>query len=235
MAAMDSPLKVLVVEDNPDLAANLADFLEAHGHAVDVAGDGLTGLRLATAERHDVIILDLVLPGLDGISLCRRLRGELGRTTPILMLTARDSVEDKITGLEAGGDDYVVKPFVLREVEARLKALARRAGGGSPRQRLQVADLTFDTATYEIRRGDRAIELSPIPLKLLEALMRASPRVLSRQELEQAVWGDAPPDSDALRAHLHILRSAVDKPFDRPLLQTLRGIGWQLADTDAPT
>lgn len=229
---MNSSLRILVIEDNPDLAANLVDFLESHGHAVCAAGDGPTGLRLASGGNHDVIILDLVLPGLDGISLCQRLRGEFGRRTPILMLTARDSIEDKITGLEAGADDYVVKPFVLREVEARLKALVRRAAGDSPSQRLQVADLVFDTANYRISRGGTEIELPPIPAKLLEALMRASPRVLSREGLERAVWGDAPPDSDALRAHLHILRNGIDKPFDQTLLYTLRGVGWKVCPPD---
>ncbi|HTY99913.1 MAG TPA: response regulator transcription factor [Rhodocyclaceae bacterium] len=231
---MDTPLRILVVEDNGDLAANLVDYFEAKGHLVDAAGDGLTGLRLATAQVYDVIVLDLVLPGLDGVSLCRRLRQEAGRTVPVLMLTARDALEDKITGLEAGADDYVVKPFALREVEARIRALARRAQGTSPRQRLQVGDLAFDTATFQVSRGEHAIELPPIPLKLLETLLRASPRVLAREELERAVWGDAPPDSDALRAHLHVLRSALDKPFVKPLLHTLRGLGWQIADSDAP-
>jgi DNA-binding response OmpR family regulator len=231
---MNTPLRILVVEDNPDLAANLVDYFEAKGHLVDAAGDGLTGLRLATGQDYDVIVLDLVLPGLDGVSLCRRLRQEAGRTVPVLMLTARDALEDKITGLEAGADDYVVKPFALREVEARIRALARRSQGASPRQRLQIADLVFDTATFQVSRGESAIDLPPIPLKLLETLLRASPRVLCREELERAVWGDAPPDSDALRAHLHLLRSALDKPFAKPLLHTLRGVGWQIADSDAP-
>ncbi|MDK9725657.1 MAG: response regulator transcription factor [Sterolibacteriaceae bacterium MAG5] len=231
---MDSALRILVVEDNPDLAANLVDFLEGHGHLADAAGDGVTGLKLAAANDYDVIVLDVMLPGLDGLELCRRLRGEVGKLTPILMLTARDATEDKIAGLEAGADDYVVKPFVLREVEARLKALARRAQAASPRQTLRVGDLAYDTGTYRVSRGDTVVELPPIPLRILEALMRASPRVLSRDELERAIWGDLPPDSDALRAHMHILRSAVDKPFARPLIRTLRGLGWQITEDDAP-
>lgn len=233
---MDAPLRILVIEDNPDLAANLVDYLEARRHLADAAADGLGGLHLAQSQDYDAIVLDLMLPGLDGISLCRRLREENGgRHTPILMLTALDTIEDKIAGLEAGADDYVVKPFVLREVEARLKALARRAQGTAARQKLQVGDLAFDAATLEVRRGDKAIMLPPIPLRLLEALMRASPRVLAREELERTVWGDTPPDSDALRAHLHILRGAIDRGFERPLLRTLRGLGWQIvADASAP-
>jgi DNA-binding response OmpR family regulator len=230
---MEAPLRILVVEDNADLAANLVDYLEGRHHLADAASDGIAGLHLALANDYDVIVLDLMLPGLDGIALCRRLREEAGKMTPILMLTARDTIEDKIAGLEAGADDYVVKPFVLREVAARLMALARRAQAVSPRQKLQVGDLVFDTSTFEVTRGGRTLALAPIPLRILEALMRASPRVLSRGELERAVWGDAPPDSDALRAHLHILRNAIDKTFDRPLIRTLRGLGWQLA-ADAP-
>ena len=232
---MDRPLSILVVEDNPDLAANLIDYLGARGHLVDAAGDGHLAFRLACTRQFDVILLDLILPGIDGITLCRRLRQEAGLTTPILMLTARDSLEDKITGLEAGADDYLVKPFALREVAARVHALARR-GQTSPPLRLAVGDLFFDTATYQVNRRGNTIELPPIPLRLLEALMRASPRVVGREELERAAWGDSPPDSDALRAHLHILRSAIDRPFDRPLLRTLRGLGWQIAgDADAPS
>jgi len=229
---VDIPLRILVVEDNPDLAANLVDYLEAKGHLTDATGDGISGLHLATRNSYDVIVLDLVLPGLDGVSLCRRLREEVGKLTPILMLTARDSLEDKITGLEAGADDYVVKPFELRELAARIKALARRSQAASPRQKLQIGDLQFDTATFHVVRGGMVLELPPIALRILETLMRASPRVLDRAELERTVWGDAPPDSDSLRAHLHVLRNAIDKPFDKPLVHTLRGIGWQISDAD---
>jgi DNA-binding response OmpR family regulator len=224
---MDHPLSILVVEDNPDLAANLIDYLGARGHLVDAAGDGNLGFRLACERDFDVILLDLILPGIDGITLCRRLRQEAGRATPILMLTARDSLEDKITGLEAGADDYLVKPFALREVAARVHALSRRGRATAP-LRLSVGDLLFDTTTYRVSRRGTTIELPPIPLRLLEALMRDSPRVVSREELERAAWGDSPPDSDALRAHLHILRNAIDRPFDHALLHTLRGLGWQI-------
>ncbi len=230
---MDTPLRILVIEDNPDLAANLVDYLETKGHLSDTTGDGISGLRLATRNTYDVIVLDLVLPGLDGVSLCKCLREEVGKLTPILMLTARDSLDDKITGIEAGADDYLVKPFELRELAARIMALARRTQAASPRQKLQVGDLHFDTATFRVVRAGKPIDLPPIPLRILEALMRASPRVLERSDLERAVWGDTPPDSDSLRAHLHILRNAIDKPFDKPLLQTLRGIGWQITDLDA--
>lgn len=222
-------LKVLVIEDNQDLAANLVDFLGTKGHAVDAAADGLTGLHLALVNDYDVITLDLVLPGMDGITLCRKLREEAGCRTPVLMLTARDSLEDKIIGLESGADDYLVKPFALRELEVRLRALARRASDQNRQQRLQVGDLEFDTGTFRVTRGTREVKLPPIPLRMLELLMRASPRVVSREEIERAVWGDSPPDSDALRAHMHVLRSGIAHPGEAPLLHTLRGHGWQLA------
>lgn len=233
IGTMGGPLKILVIEDDADFAAGLVDFLAARGHLVDAAGDGVTGLHLAITQRFDVILLDLTLPGMDGITLCRRLRTEAENITPVLMLGARDSLEDKIAGLEAGADDYLVKPFALPEMAARVHALARRASISLSLGELQVADLSLDPATFEVSRAGVPIELAPIPLRLLETLMRASPRVVLREELERATWGDAPPDSDALRAHMHILRSAVDKPFGQPLIRTLRGIGWQIVAPNA--
>jgi len=222
-------MRILLIEDNRDLALNIFDYFEAKGHTLDLAGDGILGLHLAASNQYDVIILDLMLPGIDGLTLCRRLR-EAGNHTPVLMLTARDSLDDKIAGLEAGADDYVVKPFALREVDARLRALVRRAQIREGSDMLRVGDLSFDPATLKVMRGGRSLELPPIPLKILEALMRNSPRVLTRDELERAIWGDSPPDSDALRAHLHILRNTIDKQSDRPLIKTLRGIGYQICD-----
>lgn len=222
-------MNILLIEDNRDLALNMFDYFEAKGHDMDLAGDGVSGLHLAASNHYDVLILDLMLPGIDGLMLCRRLR-EAGKQTPVLMLTARDSLDDKIAGLEAGADDYVVKPFALREVEARLLALVRRAQVWEGPSILQVGDLSFNPDTLKVMRGERTIELPPIPLKILEILMRHSPRVLPREELERGIWGDSPPDSDALRAHLHILRNAIDKQADKPLIRTLRGIGYQISD-----
>lgn len=222
-------MNILLIEDNRDLATNMFDFFEAHGHTMDLAGDGISGLHFAATNQYDVVVLDLMLPGIDGLTLCKRLR-DAGNHTPILMLTARDSLNDKIAGLEAGADDYVVKPFSLREVEARLRSLVRRSQVREGLLTLQVGDLTFNAGTLKVTRGDRSIDLPPIPLKLLEILMRQAPRVLTREEIERAIWGDAPPDSDALRAHLHILRNAVDKSSDKPLIKTLRGIGYQISN-----
>lgn len=225
---MNSSLRLLVIEDNPDLAANLVDYLTAERHLVDAAGDGLSGLSLAERMDFDVILLDLLLPGLSGMDVCRRLR-QSGRTTPILMLTARDTLDEKIAGLEAGADDYLVKPFAMREVAARVKVLARRSRPAATTRELRVGNLVLDTTSLAVRRGTAAINLPRIPLRLLEILMRAAPRVVSRDELERAIWGDALPDTDALRSHMHVLRNAIDRGFDPPLLRTLRGLGWQLA------
>lgn len=222
-------MNILLIEDNRDLATNMFDYFESRGHTMDLAGDGISGLHFASTNQYDVLVLDVMLPGMDGLTLCRRLR-EAGKHTPILMLTARDLLEDKIAGLEAGADDYVVKPFALREVEARLHALVRRSQVREGSSTLQVGDLAFNTGTMKVTRGEQTIELPPIPLKMLEILMRQSPRVLSREEVERAIWGDSPPDSDALRAHLHILRNAVDKKSDKPLIKTLRGIGYQISN-----
>ncbi len=222
-------MNILLIEDNRDLASNLFDYFESHGHTLDLAGDGIPGLHFASTNSYDALVLDVMLPSMDGLTMCRRLR-DAGKHTPILMLTARDSLEDKIAGLEAGADDYVVKPFSMREVEARLHALVRRSKLREGDSLLQVGDLSFNTDTLKIQRGQRAVVLPPIALKLLELLMRQSPRVLSREEVERAIWGDAPPDSDALRAHMHILRHAVDATNEKPLLKTLRGIGYQISD-----
>lgn len=226
-------LHILVIEDNPDLAANVCDFLEAKGHIVDAAGDGITGLHLAITKNYDAIVLDIILPGMDGLTVCRKFRDEARRSTPVLMLTARDALDDRVAGLECGADDYVLKPFALRELEARLKALVRRSKSGVTPAVLRVDNLEFDPALVRVRRGERTLSLPPIPLKLLETLMRASPNVVKREELERTVWGDAPPDSDALRAHMHTLRAAVDPPDEKPLIHTLRGIGYRMALPDA--
>jgi DNA-binding response OmpR family regulator len=226
-------MRVLIIEDNRDLASNMFDFLEAKGHVVDAAGDGITGMHLALVNQYDVIVLDLMLPGMDGITLCRKLREEGGKDTPILMITARDSLEDKIAGLEAGADDYLVKPAELREVELRLRVLFRRGGDHMQKQKKMVLeDLSLDPLTCSVRRGDKTIDLPPIPFKILEALMARSPQVVNRDDIEHVVWGEGRPDSDSLRAHVHLLRDLIDKPFKRKLLRTMRGFGYQLVSPD---
>ena len=232
MSTTTSPASVLLIEDHRDIAEMVGAYLEARGHLVDYAADGVTGLHLAVVNDYDAIVLDLMLPGMDGLTLCRKLRGEARRDTPLLMLTARETAGDRVAGLDAGADDYLVKPFDIRELEARLNALLRRARGHLAAEVLRVADVTLDTGTLEVQRAGQRLNLTPIALKVLTELMRAAPRVVSRRDLERAVWGEALPDSDTLRSHLYTLRKVVDRPFVRPLLHTVHGAGYRLADPD---
>lgn len=233
MTAQPSNASVLLIEDHRDIAEMVGGYLESRGYTIDFAEDGVTGLHLAVVNDYDAIVLDLMLPGLDGLAVCRKLREEARRDTPLLMLTARDTQQDKVTGLDAGADDYLVKPFDIQELEARVRALVRRRRGQLAAEVLKVADLSLDTGTLEVSRAGRPLTLTPTALKLLTVLMRASPRVVSRQDLEREVWGDLLPDSDTLRSHLYTLRKVIDRPFDRPLLHTVHGAGYRLADADA--
>ena len=221
-------MRILVIEDNSDIAANLGDYLEERGHTVDFAADGVTGLHLAVVNDFDAIVLDLNLPGMDGLEVCRKLRQDARKQTPVLMLTARDALESKLDGFEAGADDYLVKPFALQEVDARLAVLLRR-GKGPQSRILNVADLEYNLDTLEVRREGKLLQLNPTALKILQSLMESSPSVVTRQELETRVWGEELPDSDSLRVHIHGLRAAVDKPFPKPLIQTRHGIGYRIA------
>jgi DNA-binding response OmpR family regulator len=225
-------MRVLVIEDNNDIATNIGDYLEDRGHVVDFAGDGVTGLHLAVVNDFDVIVLDLMLPGMDGLDVCKKLRSEARKQTPVLMLTARDALEHKLTGFESGADDYMTKPFALAELAARLEVLARRGEG--PKSRiLKVADLVYNLDTLVVTRAEHSIQLNPIGLKLLQVLMEASPSVVTRQDIERRVWGDELPDSDSLRVHIHGLRAVIDKPFATPLIHTRHGIGYRMVDPDA--
>ncbi|MEM1260821.1 MAG: response regulator transcription factor [Pseudomonadota bacterium] len=227
---MPEATSLLLIEDNHDIAAMICDFFEARGYTMDYAADGVTGLHLAVTGSFDAIILDLMLPGIDGVEVCRKLRNEASRDTPVLMLTARDTLDDKIAGLEAGADDYLVKPFEITELEARIRATLRRIRGRLVRETLELGDLTVDTGTMEVSRRGQSLSLTPIGLKLLTTLLKAAPRVVSRQDLERAVWGDIVPDSDALRSHMYNLRKTIDKPFDKALLHTVAGSGYRMAD-----
>lgn len=220
-------MRILLVEDHPSLSANIGEYLAAQHCTVDFAYDGLMGFHLATTNCYEIVILDLSLPKLDGLALCQRLRGA-GMTIPILMLTARDTLDDKLEGFAVGADDYLTKPFELAELSVRISALVRRAH--SRAMVLTLADLVFDTGRRTVERAGLAIKLSPTGLKILEFLMRRAPNMVSRDEVIYHIWGSEPPDGEgSLRVHIHGLRAAIDKPYGRPLLHTTPGIGYRLA------
>ncbi|AER54784.1 response regulator transcription factor [Pseudoxanthomonas spadix] len=225
-------MRLLVIEDNRNLVANLFDYFESRGHALDAAPDGVTGLHLATTQVFDAVLLDWMLPRMDGREVLRRLRGEYGSIVPVIMLTARDELPDKIDGFRTGADDYLTKPFAMQELEVRLEALLARANGRNRRRVLQVADLTLDLSTLEATRAGQPLHLYPACRKLLEVLMQASPAAVTRQRLEYALWGDEPPDGDMLRSHIYELRRSVDGPFQTKLIQTLPRVGYRLLTGD---
>ena len=220
-------MRLLVVEDNRDLVGNLFEYFEPRGHQLDAAPDGLVGLHLAATQDYDAIILDWMLPRLDGVELLRRLR-EHAVDTPVIMLTARDDLPDKIAGFRAGADDYLTKPFALPELEVRLEALQARLRDRR-RRVLRVHDLELDLDTLEASRGGVAIHLYPACRKLLQALMQASPAAVTRRQLEHALWGEDPPDHDMLRSHVYELRRSVDGRFAIKLIRTLPRVGYRLA------
>ena len=224
-------LPVLLVEDDADMAGNISDYLERRGWTVHHAPTGPLALHLVLQQRFAAVVLDRGLPGIDGIEVCRHLRRGLSRDLPVLMLTAADSLEDRLGGFAAGVDDYLIKPFALAELQARLEALVRRTGGMIPASSgevLRCADLALWPRTREVRRAGQALNLTRMGFDLLQLLLRRSPEVVRRGELEQALWRDEPPGSDALRSHLFALRAAVDGPCAEPLLHTHRGVGVQL-------
>lgn len=223
-------MRLLVVEDNRNLVANLFEYFEARGYTLDAAPDGPTGLHLALTQDYDAVVLDWMLPRMDGREVLARLR-KAGRHVPVLMLTARAQLDDKVGAFRGGADDYLTKPFDLPELEVRLEALVARTSGRA-RRVLQVADLTLDLATLEVSRAGRPLHLYPAGRKLLEVLMQASPAAVSRERLEHQLWGDSPPEGDMLRSHVYELRRAVDGPFAVKLIHTLPRVGYRLAATD---
>lgn len=225
-------MRVLIIEDDLDIATNLYEFLEGRGNVVDLARDGVTGMHLAVSDEFDAIVLDLGLPGIDGLSLCGKLRREARRDVPILVLTARDVLDDKLAAFDCGADDYLVKPFALREVEARLKALVSRRRGRVVDRKLVAGPIEFDTSSLAVAVDGRPVHLSRKCLRLLEMLMSAPNRVYSRAELEQALWGDEHPQSDSLRSHMHLLRRALTDGRGHSPIETVHGVGYRFAAHD---
>jgi len=221
-------LSVLLVEDHRQLAQTVVEFLEQEGALVDYASDTTLARTLVQEHHYDILVLDVMLPGEDGYSFCEYLRKELALDTPVIFMTARDQLDDKLEGFARGGDDYIVKPFALPELVARVQALVRRERREVAPNLLTVADLQLDPARQEVRREGQLLKLSPTAFRILRILMRESPKVVSREQLEHELWGDLVPDSDALRSHLYNLRKAVDKPFEHALLETLPGVGFSI-------
>lgn len=219
-------LSILLVEDHRQLAQTVLEYLEQQGAAVDYAGNTHLARELVKEHHYDLMLLDVMLPGESGFEFCRSLREELTLDMPVIFMTARDQLDDKLKGFKNGGDDYIVKPFALPELAARVHAQIRRQRREVTSNTLQVDDLELDPARQEARRAGQPLKLSPTAFRILRILMRESPKVVSREQLEQELWGDLVPDSDALRSHLYNLRKAVDKPFANPLLNTLPGVGF---------
>lgn len=224
-------MHLLLVEDEERLARALKRALQEEGHVVDWVGDGQDALEQARTEVYDALLLDVMLPGLSGFDIARTLRAE-GATTPILMLTARDAIPDRVTGLDAGADDYLVKPFALSELMARVRALGRRSTiAGNGEVTLRVGDLELDLRRREAVRGGKRIELTAKEFALLELLMRHPGQVLTRTQLLDRVWSyDAPVESNVLETYIHYLRNKVDRGFGNQLIRTVRGAGYSLRD-----
>lgn len=222
-------LRILLIEDQRDIAANIWDFLEFRGFVMDHAADGASGLRMALDGFYDVIVLDLGLPKLDGLELCRTLR-QARRDTPVLMLTARDTLADKLSGFAEGADDYVVKPFAMKELEARIRALHRRSRLQHG-DRLQVADLSFDPVELTASRAGQSLDVPRAGMVLLELLMRRSPHLVRHGELAHALWGERGGDIATLHTHLSVLRATIDRPFETQLLHTVHGFGYRIAES----
>ncbi len=221
-------MHILVVEDEEKLARLIKRTLEQENHVVEMAHDGETGFDLAASGSFDIIILDVMLPGRNGFDICRSLRA-MGVRTPVLMLTARDAVSDKVQGLDAGADDYLTKPFALEELLARVRALSRRAPVYTEADRLQVADLVLDRRTREVRRGDKVIELTAKEFALLEYLMRHPNQALSRDMIIEHVWGyDSDAQPNAVDIYIHFLRRKIDHGHPKPLIRSVRGVGYKL-------
>ena len=224
------PMRILVVEDDRKVASFIRKGLEEEGHAVEVAGDGAAAVERATdGAPWDLVILDVMLPKGDGFGVLKTLRQE-GLRMPVLMLTARDAVGDKVTGLDLGADDYLSKPFAFEEFLARVRALLRRGGGG-PAPVLRLADLSLDPATREVKRGARRVELTAREHTLLEYFLRNAGRVLTRPMLAQHVWGlDFDPESNVVDVYVGYLRRRIEGEGERRLLHTVRGVGYVLKD-----
>lgn len=220
---------ILMVEDHYELAATVCEFLEQHGFVVDHARNLDAARNFLKTHPYHLLLLDINLPDGSGYDLCEWLRTDQGKDIPILMLTARDTLDDKLKGFSVGTDDYLVKPFDFNELVMRVRALIKRSLGEVSSSKIQIHDLILDSATQTITRAGQSIELPRIQFKLLKILMRNSPKVITKQEIIIELWGDEEPESDALRSHIYNLRKMIDKPFQEKLIHTISGVGLKVA------
>ncbi|NVK26033.1 MAG: response regulator transcription factor [Gammaproteobacteria bacterium] len=228
---VDHNSSVLVVEDNQDIAIQLCDFLENKGFVVDYAATGDHAIRLALEHHYDVIILDLMLPDIDGTQVCEKIKKSCDTALPILMLTARDSIEHKVEGFGVGADDYLTKPYILEEVYLRCIALTRRHRLHKSKV-MEVGDLKIDVRANEVERQGQAISLSAKDFQILSLLAEAYPNAVSKRHILEKIWGTDAPETDTVRSHMYTLRNALDKPFDTAMIKTVHGIGFRLVVED---
>lgn len=221
---------VLLIEDHRLLAETMMDYLSSEAIEVDYAATGLQGVELATRQSYDALILDINLPDIDGFTVCQRLRQHYHLDLPVLMLTARDELADRLQGFAQGADDYLVKPFANQELVARLQALVKRKRGQVVNKRISLGDLTVDTSTQQVWRAEQEVMVSPTGFKILRILMREAPAIVSREALQHEVWGADIPDTDSLRSHVYNLRKALNQPNQPELIHTLKGIGFKLTN-----
>ena len=222
-------LTVLLVEDQTELAKNIIQYLESRGHVVDYASDGKQGVDLALSQPFDVIVLDIMMPKMDGLQVCELLRNESVKHLPILMLTARDTLDDKVKGFSVGADDYLTKPFALEELEIRCIALSRRHLLQTD-NKINIGSLIIDRQTKQVERDGQTVNLNAMNFNILLFLAQSYPQVVSRSELCHHLWGDDPTESDSLRSHIYQLRQAIDKPFSEPVIKTVHGVGFTLLE-----
>ena len=223
-------MKILIVEDNQQIMETLCDFLELKGHLVDCAYHGEAALTILQEQRFDAIIMDIMMPKLNGIETVKALRNELHINTPILFLTARDHLDDKLAAFAAGGDDYLIKPFAMEELVVRLEALTKR-GFRQGTQFLEVGELSFDVESREATRAGKQLKLSRIQAEILKLLMLRFPAMVSREQVFDTIWQGVEPDSDVLRSHIYALRNVIDKGFEQQMLETVHGQGYRLVDS----
>lgn len=223
--------RALLIEDNREIAGMLGDFFECQNIELDYADNGELGLKLALENSFDIIVLDLMLPRLDGLSVCQRLR-EAGNSTPILMLTAMDSRHDELSGLTIGADDYLTKPFDLDILYARMQALIRRGSGQVASSTLQFGDITIQTKSGKAYRQGKLLALTPSTYTILKMLVSQAPNLVLKEEIAYQLWGDETPNNDVLRSHIYQLRSQLDKPFETQILKTQPKIGFYLESAE---